>query len=228
MDPRHLKDRDIETILGGFLFRGISEDKLRRICSADGCTLLKFEKGDVIYSPEAFLKSCGLILSGSVKVTKASPGGQELFMNALKRGALFGAAALWDGHDGYVASLTALEKCRILFFSQELMESAMKAEPELALNYIRFLTGRVCFLNDKIQSLIAGRSSDTLAHYLEMKLEHSGESFELDMGMTELAAALNISRASLYRAFEALENKKALVRNGRKITILDKERLRGF
>ncbi len=226
MDVRQLKSRDTETVLGAFLFKGVSEGRLREICSEDGCKLIRFEKGDVIYSPEAFLKSCGLILSGSVKVTKSSPGGQELFMNLLRRGSLFGAAALWDGHEGYVASLTALEKCRILFFSQELMESAMKKEPELALNYIRFLTGRVCFLNDKIQSLIAGRSSNTLAHYLESRLEHCGESFELDLGMTELAAALNISRASLYRAFDALEREKAVIRSGRKITVLDKERLR--
>lgn len=149
-------------------------------------------------------------------------------MNILKRGSLFGAAALWDGHEGYVASLTAAEKCKIMFFSQELLEAAMKKEPELAINYIRFLTDRVCFLNDKIQSLIAGRSENTLAQYFEACTQRLGNTFELEIGLTELAAVLNISRASLYRALNVLESENAVKRDGRNIEILDYEKLRSY
>jgi CRP-like cAMP-binding protein len=225
---KELKARDTELLSESFLFIGITKDTMLSICSGDGCQLSSFTKGDIVYSPESFKKSCGLILTGSLKVTKASCGGQELLMNILKRGSLFGAAALWDGHEGYVTSLTAAEKCRVVLFSQELLESAIKKEPVLALNYIRFLTGRVCFLNDKIQSLIAGRSGSTLAQYLEACTERLGASFQLEIGLTELAAALNISRASLYRAFDALESENAVKRNGRSIEILNYEKLRSF
>jgi cAMP-binding proteins - catabolite gene activator and regulatory subunit of cAMP-dependent protein kinases len=228
MNLKELKGRDSDVLHESFLFRGVSGEAVSSICSGDGCRLLKFEKGEVIYSPESFLKCCGLILAGSVKVTKASPSGQELLMNILKRGSMFGAAALWTEHEGYVTSLTALEKCRVIFFSQELLESAMKKEPDIALNYIRFLTDRVCFLNDKIQNLIAGRSANTLAQYLEALSEQSGSEFALETGLTELASILNISRASLYRAFEALETENAVKRDGRNIVILNRDILRRF
>ncbi len=225
---KELKACDLQLLSESFLFIGIGRDALLEIFSGEGCQLISFNKGEVVYSPESFKKSCGLILAGSLKVTKPSFGGQELLMNILKRGSLFGAAALWEGHRGYVTSLTAGEKCRIIFFSQELMEAAVKREPALAINYIRFLTDRVCFLNDKIQSLIAGRSESTLAQYLEACAQRFGNSFKLEIGLTELAAALNISRASLYRAFNVLESENIVKRDGRKIEILNFEKLRSF
>lgn len=225
---KDFKSRDLELMSESFLFKGISKDALLSILSGEGCQLVFFNKSEVVYSPESFKKSCGLILTGSLKVTKPSFGGQELLMNILKPGSLFGAAALWDGREGYVTSLIAEEKCKIVFFSQELLEAAMKREPELAINYIRFLTGRVCFLNDKIQSLIAGRSEATLAQYLEASAQRLGNSFKLEIGLTELSAALNISRASLYRAFNMLESEKAVNRDGRNIEVLNIEKLRSF
>jgi len=228
MDIKALKRRDLELMYASFLFRGIPREYVLEICGEDACELMAFEKGSVIFSPENYFKSCGIILSGSVLVSKPSPGGQELLMNTLTKGALFGAAALWAEHQGYVTKLTALEKCRVVFFPQELLEARMKSFPELALNYIRFLSGRVCFLNDKIQSLIAGSASSSLARYIEDCYDRLGSEFRLEVSLSDLAGVLNIGRASLYRAFESLADEGIIKRNGRDFVILDVQKLRRF
>jgi len=228
MNIKALKGRDLKLICESFLFRGISQEAVLDLCGADNCALMVFEKGKIIYSSDNYLKSCGLILSGSVLVSKPSPGGHELLMNTLARGSLFGAAALWAEHEGYVTTLTAVERCRVLFFSQELLESNMKSYPELALNYIRFLSGRVWFLNDKIQSLIAGSAVSSLSQYLADCFDRLGTKFRLEVSLSALAGVLNIARASLYRSFDCLSEEGVIERNGRDIAIIDVQKLRRF
>ena len=228
MDIKAFKSRDLKQISENSLFKNISPEKVLSICAGDGCSVISYGRGDVIFSPDSFFKSCGLILTGSVSVSKSSSDDRVLLMNTLSLGSLFGAAALWTEHSRYVTKLTALEKCRIVFFSQKLMESSMNQYPELAANYIRFLSERICFLNDKIQSLISGCSKSSLKQHLLEQFELFGPELCLEHSISGLASMLNVSRASLYRAFGALENGGIIRRSGRSITILDINKLRRF
>jgi hypothetical protein len=64
-----------------------------------------------------------------------------------------------------VTILTAGKLTRILFFPQSLLTDMMKENSLIAENYIRFLTGRICFLNEKIQGLISVSADAALARY---------------------------------------------------------------
>ena len=48
---------------------------------------------------------------------------------------------------------------------------------------------------------------------------------EVHAAATAIARGLNLGRASLYRAFEALEKQGAIVREGKCITVLSTEKL---
>ena len=66
---------------------------------------------------------------------------------------------------------------------------------------LRYLTGRIRFLSGRLQSLAQPGAEGKLARYL---LANDGEG-QLTCPATDLAKRLGISRASLYRAFEAME-----------------------
>ena len=81
-------------------------------------------KGEVIYDPRHFQRCLGVVLEGSVQVSKGA-----LIMSVLKRGDLFGAAALFYQRPDYATTLTARSPCRLLLFPQALVEEWMSAGP---------------------------------------------------------------------------------------------------
>ena len=199
----------MEHVLSRFtLFAGLSEQQLNDILAV--CEPVSpYAKGETIYRGDTFRRAVGLILSGSAAVHK-----QSLMMNRLQAGDMFGAAALFDDSPTYVTEITAEEDTEILFLSQDTISSLLVSYPLLAENYIRFLSGRIRFLNRKLAVLTTGSAENRVYQYL---LAHTDEygTVQLPPSMVELAHTLNIGRSSLYRSFDALLDAGVLERAGR-------------
>lgn len=208
-----LEQADLALLARTPLFQGLPETLVLRAASDRRSTLAQAARGETIYTPHAFSRSLGAVLSGKVEVRKG-----ELIVSVLKPGDLFGAAALFNDRTDYAARLTARSPCRLLFLPQELIEELMAASPALARQYIRYLSGRIRFLEQKIDSLVAGTAEERLARFLRAQSQDGLAS--LDCSLTGLAGRLNVSRASLYRALDALEARGAIRREGRAIRVL--------
>ena len=219
-----LNEKELNTVKGTHLFRGAPEMVLRKVLAATDCEVRDFEKGETVYSGKSFSRSLGVVLDGSLRVTKDNADGHAMIMSTLVSGSLFGAAALFNDVEQYATNITALEASRIVFFSQRLVERMIRREPQIAENYIKYLSERILFLNKKMYLLTAGTAEQRLAGFLLDNLP-IGHAAELPLPMNRLASALNISRASLYRAMDALCGCGAVVRTGKKICIKDAERL---
>ena len=98
----------------------------------------------------------------------------------------------------------------------------MREDSTVSFNYIRFLSGRVRFLNEKIDGLVSQNAPASLGNYLALNAEPSGGKLIVRPtgSISALAEQLNISRASLYRAFDTLERGGLIKRNGREIEIV--------
>jgi CRP-like cAMP-binding protein len=225
MDLKELKRGEKPLIRGCFLFSGAGDESAEAALTDDRCVLLSVPAGTVLSEVCDYRRSLGLVLSGSVRVDKVSD--REYLMTDLKKGGLFGAASLYDepGETPLVTRLTARTDVRIVFFRGDLLRELMRADFLITENYIRFLTGRIKFLNDKIQRLIYTSADTALAHYL---LEHAGDGGTISPNLSALADELAIARASLYRSLRTLEENGCLKKSGRKITILDREALAAF
>lgn len=218
---------DFDIILNTPVFRGAAESLVRRILSADDCIEQSFKKGDTVYDRFDFMHSLGVILEGSIRVTKDNADGKPMLMSTLYRGSIFGAAALFNDAREYATRLTALTACRIAFFPQRLVQRTVLREPEIAENYIRYLSERILFLNRKIYYLTAGTAEQRLANFASENLSTDIAS-PLPMSMTLLAAALNTSRASLYRALDTLTQSGAIEKNGKLFRISDPDVLKEY
>ena len=190
------------------LFAGLTADELAGIAAA--CEpAATYAKGEVIYRSEAFRHAIGLIVAGSVTVQR-----QALMMNRLHAGDMFGAAAVFDESDTYVTKITAEEPTQVIFLSQETLSALLLRYPKMAENYIRFLSGRIRFLNRKLAVLTTGSAENRLYQYLLAHTDESGN-VTLPRSMVELAHTLNIGRSSLYRSLDALLEAGVLEREGR-------------
>ena len=100
-----------------------------------------------------------------------------------------------------------------------LVEELMGRFPEVCRSYVAYLSERIRFLSGKIDALTAGSAERKVAQYLLSRLD--GEWAELDCSATGLAQRLGVSRASLYRALDALEARGAVRRAGKRFRIPD-------
>ncbi len=215
-----MRQKDVQLICSCFLFENIPPEQVERLLEDEGAKLCSYKKYEIIFDREHYAPSLGLVLSGSVLVSSPS-GSRNLVMRELGPGDVFGVAGLFTEEAGYVTTLTAKSPCRILFISQELLRRAMAENFTLAENYIRFLSGRLRFLNRKISGLAAGTAEETLAVYLS----GSGNKANIP-SYTRLAEELGLGRASLYRALDSLEKSGYIKRAGHVIHVLSPESLK--
>lgn len=216
-----LTSQELETLSATALFHGYTAQELGALSEQFGWEKRSFAKGQVIYSPDHFRKELACVLSGQVLVTK---GDGELVVSLLEPADLFGAAALFNAEEEYVSTLTARSRSSVLFLTQDSVRQLIDSQPLFRGNYIRYLSCRIRFLSDKIDSLIRGSGEKKLSGFLLRQMDSDGQ-VKLACSMTELAARLNIGRASLYRELQKLEDRRILTRNGKTIVIQQPETL---
>ncbi len=222
-----LNETEMELVLKTELFRGSPKSVLTRILAVSECTAAEYEKNDVVYDKTSFSRSLGIVLEGRLRVTKENADKRPIVMSTLQRGALFGAAALFNSEPEYATKITAIEHSRVLFLPQRLIKRLIEREPDIAENYIRYLSERILFLNRKIYFLTSGTAEQRLAGFLLDNLV-VGEYSEMPMPMHRLADALNMSRASLYRAFDELTESGAVSKQGKLVCINNAELLKNL
>ena len=181
----------------------------------EGSDLLAVEKGAVVYGPKRFRRCLGVVLRGRVQVRR-----ETLLMATLGAGDVFGAAALFTGGGDYPTTLTALTRCEALLIPQEVVRRLLRECGPFAEDYAAYLSGRIQFLSQRLEAVSNPSAEGKLARYLL-----SGGGDGLTLSATQLCQRLGMGRATLYRAFEALERAGAISREGKTIRVLRREAL---
>lgn len=230
MEPISKSKRALALLSGIFLFEGAPASTVKETLESGGCECVRFEPDEWIYTRETYRRSIGVVLSGEVVAVKNAGDGAGVLMNTFGPGGVFGVAALFNDSYRYVTDISAIRKSELLFLSEALLKELFEKEPRVALNYITYLTGRICYLNSRIDSFAGGSAESRLTLYLaELMHSHPGSrEVVLPCTMSELAGILGIGRASLYRAMESLAASGVLLHSGRRITLLKGDFFEGF
>lgn len=218
--------QDGQILSSTFLFRGVGAELSDYAFASSSCTCAEFETGEHIYTRTEFQKSIGMVLSGGLKAVKGEEDGQGIVLNTFERGDVFGVAGMFGGSGRYVSDIVAVRRSRVLFLPQSLLRDLIDREPRVAENYIAFLSGRIRYLNTCIDHFTGGSAETRLAQFLVTFGEGKKESVKLPYSLIQLSDTLGIGRASLYRALNALTEKKLIRRTGRLIEILNPEGLK--
>jgi len=186
------------------------------------CRVADFRGGDVIYSAKRFERSLGVILSGRCRVTKPAAEGREIVMSTLKAGEVFGAAALFTEDDGYVTSIRAVTAVKAVLLGEELVKELLRRDFALCERYLAYLCGRIRFLNRRIEAFTGGSAEQRLLSYvIGAAREEGGRKITPAVSSTRLAQALDIGRASLYRAMDALIGQGKIAKEGKRLVLLE-------
>ncbi len=208
--------RVAEQLSGCFLFHGFSQEEIDRLLSEPEIAYRRYAAGEVILSPQYEVPALMLLLKGSVVIEKRAGEGL-LRMNGLSAGALFGLASLFSGAEerSFPTSIVAKKNAETLVIPESALRRMMQKDFRLTQNYIEYLTGRVHFLNERIEGLICPSAEERVLLYLTRYAEDG----KLTQGLTSLAQCLGMSRASLYRALFKLEQDGHIHREKRCIAL---------
>ena len=190
-----------------FLFEGIPEIEKKKIMSHLPPST-SFEKGDELYLGDRL----AFLLSGSATVFRRGETGSSLPIRNLNKNDCFGAASLFGNwHEG-LSSVVAKTKGEIIYISEAELRNLMQKFPEISVNYIKFLSDRIRFLNKRLDLFSADTTERTLLEYLWSNCDKN-KRVTLTLSMSELAKRLSIGRSSLYRGLEELEKSGKIKRN---------------
>ena len=198
------------------LFRRVPPDLLQELTARS--ELWSIGRGEAAYERHRFRRCLGVLLTGRIQVRK-----ERLLVSTLQAGDVFGAAALFNEQEEYPTTLTALENCRLLLVPQEEVRNLLYRCGEFAEDYVIYLSGRIRFLSSRLDTVSADGGESKLACYLLAAGNGTGE---VTLSATQLCQRIGVGRATLYRAFEGLEEAGAIARSGKTIRVIDVEKLR--
>jgi CRP-like cAMP-binding protein len=188
------------------------------LLSDPGFTLCTYSSGEVIFTPSSYKKAFAVVASGSINVSKDS-GQSRIVMKKTVAGGGFGAAALFGNTGEYASTVTAMEKNTVVaMIDEEAMIRLMGREPHVSIAYISFLSDRIRYLNTRIDTFASGSAGTRLIRFL---LAES----PCEISMQRLSEVLGVSRVTLYREMEKLEESGAVAREGKHILVTDKRLL---
>ena len=195
-----------------FLFQG-AETLLEEVLALP---VRRFARGDTLCDPATAERALGIVLEGRAEAV--APTREKAVLAAFGPGDTFGAAALFGG-GGYVSRIRAVTACAAVLLPEELLRQWFARCPQMAVNYITFLSGRVWFLNGKIAIFTQDSAQHRLYRWLRANCDGAGQLPE-KLSMTRLAGTLSMGRTSLYRAMEELAEAGLIVRDGKRIEVI--------
>ena len=163
------------------------------------------------------------VVSGAVKVLKTSADGKEQILNIARPGDSLNDAAVFDGSPNPAAA-QAMGSVVLYGIRKANLDTIIREHPEIALNTIKLLAGRVRHLLSLVEDLsfknVIGRIAKILLKYASDGTGSGERLTQQDMG-----AMAGTVREIVGRSLKALENEGAIRLDHHRIIITNKEML---
>ena len=199
----------IEALKQTPVFLSVPDEELSSVLNIYA-SVRNYKKNDIIYSPSSKAKIFGFLIRGEARVFK-----DHVTVSILPAGKGFGLAGLYQDSDGFINSIAAKTDCRVLVIHKEGIDELLKKNFDFVTAYIAYLSGRIYYLNGKIEAFTAPSAEEKLLSFLETVCPESG--VIEDVSIAELTRQVNVSRASLYRALGSLQERGVLRHEHKKI-----------
>lgn len=220
--------KNTENIIAkSLLFAGLSEKQLAEIANI---TVVKdVGKEDTVFFEGDEAVGFYMMLEGKIKIFKTSFEGREQILHIYGPGEPFGEVPVFHGRP-YPANAMSLGKGKVLFFPRKEFVNLVHATPSIALNMLAMLSMRLRQFATQIEHLSLKEVPGRLASHLLYLGEEQGSSEQvtLDIPKGQLASLLGTTPETLSRIFARMSEDGIIRVSGRKIEMLDLDRLLEF
>eukprot|EP00764_Aduncisulcus_paluster_P004102 gnl/Carplike_NY0171/1654_a2237_674.p1 GENE.gnl/Carplike_NY0171/1654_a2237_674~~gnl/Carplike_NY0171/1654_a2237_674.p1 ORF type:complete len:234 (+),score=5.30 gnl/Carplike_NY0171/1654_a2237_674:37-738(+) len=181
-----------------------------------------FKEGD---KPTGFL----LLVDGKVKIFKEGVGGREQIVRMAKPLGVIGYRALFSD-EIHNSSAVTLEESLVCTVSPDFVFSRALKNSDFSFKIIRKLSKELGFSNSRTVTLtqkhIRGRLAESLLLLKEKYgFEHDGTTLKVYLSREDIANLSNMTTSNAIRTLSTFASEKVIAIDGRKIKILDANRL---
>jgi CRP-like cAMP-binding protein len=155
------------------LFRRLSPEDRARIALVSH--LREYDRGDRIFSEGDASDFFVSIVTGRVKVFKATPAGKEIILEIFGPGDPLGAVAVYEG-GAFPASAMALEPTACLVLARRDFFQLLEQNPSMVRGVLTGLTSRLVELTRRITELTGGRIESRFARLFLKLADQMGRS----------------------------------------------------
>ena len=182
-----------------------------RSYARNACILRSGDLTDALY----------IILSGRARVLIDDGEGREVILNLLGPNEFFGEMSLIDERPRS-ASVEALDACEILYISKDAFMSCLKGNFDAAMLMLRSVVARLREADGKIASLALMDVYGRVARLLMENAREIDGRWIVEPGSEQISRMVGASREMVSRVLKDLREKGLIVREKRKIIVLDR------
>lgn len=224
MTTSKIKVQDFLSVLP--LFSDLAPEDLGEI--AAGTTERKVARGEMVFHRGDPCLGFYTVVYGQVKLAFTSPQGGEKVVEIIGPGHSFGEALMFM-EKPYIVSAQVLADSLLLHVAKSAVFSSIERDPKFARRMLAGLSRRLHGLISDVEAYSLSSGTQRVIGYLLKGEEHQdGDQFRLEVSKTVIASRLNLTPEHFSRILHDLSARKLIAVNGREITILDIQRLRGY
>ena len=203
----------------------VERDQLR-----SNARIVHFKKNELIYLEDETPQDLMCLFRGKVKIYKSGVGGRSQIIRIIRPVQYFGYRAYF-AREPYVTAASAFESCTVCLIPMELIEQFLRNNGDMALFFIQMLSVDLGIADQRIVNLtqkhVRGRLAESLIFLKESYgLEEDGATINIYLAREDLANLSNMTASNAIRTLSNFVNERVIAIDGRKIKIIDEERLR--
>ncbi|MDP3443275.1 MAG: Crp/Fnr family transcriptional regulator [Ignavibacteria bacterium] len=211
------------------IFSDLPEETLQKIEQIG--SRKNYQKNEVVLMEEDAGTALFVIVSGKVKVSRASNDGREVILTILADSDFFGEMAILDGLTRS-ATCTAIDDSELFLIQRNDFLNLLREYPEISIALLQELTSRLRVADMKIKALSLKDAEGKVATVVLQLADDIGK---IKQGKVELeklplqqdlANMAGTSRETISRTLHAFAKKGLIELEGSKLRILDYEKFK--
>lgn len=211
------------------IFCRLSGDLIRRISGSKNGRL--YHKKQALFHEGNPVQGLYCVQSGAVKVFKTGLGGKQLILRMAYAGDVIALEDIFYNKH-YTSSGEMLEEGRVCLVDTAVLMDVIRSDMETALVVMKTLSTEVVFSEDERVELAQNRVRERMARLLTVLSESHGRpsgkgvQIQLPVSREELAEMIGTASETAMRLLKEFREDRLLEVDGRKILVLDREKLR--
>ena len=209
------------------IWRILNEEEHKLI--RESARFINLSKNEIVYYENDMPLYFMCLLKGKIKIYKEGVGGRSQIVRVVRPVQYFGYRAYF-AEESYVTSAAAFESSVVCLIPMKIVEQILKSNGSLAMLLIRLLSVDLGVSDRRVVNLtqkhIRGRLAESLIFLKESYgLEEDGATIGVYLAREDLANLSNMTTSNAIRTLSVFEKERILSLDGRKIKIIDEERL---
>ena len=198
-----------EKAKGHPLFEGISFDDFEKALSCLAAKSVSYGKGDIVWLAGTSTQFIGLMMTGSVRVSKSDVDGNAIVIADVAAPNFLGEIGVLAGLEQFPVTVRALEDCVVFFLdgkkTTSTCPSACPFHNAMISNMLRTLAKKAFMLDQKVEILSKRTIREKLLRFFDMQ-RGDAKKFTLPFSREEMAHYLCVNRSALSDELSKMRN----------------------